>query len=409
MSRIEELVERTNPEGVEYRALGEVCCKGDNIKWSQAAGRFHYIDLASVDLLTHAIGETQLIDASNAPSRAQQLVKKDDVLFATTRPTQMRVCRIDEKYDGQICSTGFCVLRPNQEIVSAGWLVHMLGTAEFQKYLEDNQTRGNYPAISNKKLLKYRIPIPPLEVQEEIVQVLDSFAELEVALEAELEAELTARRLQYAHYRDQLLDFREREDVSWLTLGEVAAFTYGVTAKAKEKGDVRFVRITDISESGRLNLGDGKYLDLRECDENYFLGEGDLLVARTGATYGKTLWMEQDFPAVYASFLIKIDLDNGRLLNRFYWHFAKSTQYWTQANLLVGGGAQPQFNTKALKRIRIPLPPLAEQQRIVSILDRFDALTTSLTDGLPAEIETRRQQYAYWRDRLLDFPAKPAD
>ena len=118
--------------------------------------------------------------------------------------------------------------------------------------------------------------------------------------------------------------------------------------------------------------------------------------------------MERDFPAVYASFLIKIDLDNRQLLNRFYWYFAKSTQYWTQANLLVGGGAQPQFNTNALKKISIPLPPLAEQQRIVAILDRFDALTTSLTEGLPAEIEARRAQYAHYRDRLLAFPERPA-
>ena len=130
-------------------------------------------------------------------------------------------------------------------------------------------------------------------------------------------------------------------------------------------------------------------------------------MARTGATFGKTLLFNEDYPAAYASFLIKISL-NDKVNPRYYWHFSKSSKYWEQANRLVGGGAQPQFNTKAISQIKIMLPPLEEQNRIVAILDRFDTLTNDLTQGLPAEIEKRRQQYEFYRDKLLTFKRKEA-
>ena len=101
-------------EDVQWMKLGEVCAKTDNIKWKTTTGTYQYIDLSSVDIQTHNILSTTPIDKSSAPSRAQQIVRENDVIFATTRPTQMRVCIVPSKYDGEICSTGFCVLKPNQ-------------------------------------------------------------------------------------------------------------------------------------------------------------------------------------------------------------------------------------------------------------------------------------------------------
>ena len=153
MSRIDELIERLCPDGVKYKALSEVCEKATNINWLEVTtSQFSYIDLSSVGLRTHKIAHTEVIDANNAPSRARQIVHTGDVIFATTRPTQMRVCRIGEEFNGQICSTGYCVLRPR--VIDGGFLLHSLGTTKFRDYLEANQTRGNYPAISDKLLLK---------------------------------------------------------------------------------------------------------------------------------------------------------------------------------------------------------------------------------------------------------------
>jgi type I restriction enzyme S subunit len=186
-------------------------------------------------------------------------------------------------------------------------------------------------------------------------------------------------------------------------LGEVADFRYGFTDKAQDKGNVRFIRITDIGDDGCLLPNNAKYLNISKENEGYVLHQGDVLVARTGATYGKTLIIRDKDPAVYASFLIKIELDNSKILNKFYWHFAQSQLYWIQANALVSKAGQPQFNANALTRVVVPIPPLAEQARIVAILDRFDTLTSDISEGLPAEIEARRKQYEYYRDKLLTF------
>jgi type I restriction enzyme S subunit len=134
-------------------------------------------------------------------------------------------------------------------------------------------------------------------------------------------------------------------------------------------------------------------------------------MARTGATYGKTMIFEDDYPAIYAGFLIKLSLNKTIINPKFYWHFAQSAYFWNQANKLVSGGGQPQFNANVLKDVMMPIPypsnpekSLAEQARIVAILDKFDALTNSITEGLPREIELRQKQYAYYRDLLFNFP-----
>ena len=104
--------------------------------------------------------------------------------------------------------------------------------------------------------------------------------------------------------------------------------------------------------------------------------------------------------------MLKICLDSSIINSRYYWHFAQSQLYWEQANKLVGGGAQPQFNAGAVSQILCPLPPLKEQARIVSILDKFEALTTSLSDGIPAEQAAQQKRYEYYRDLLLTFDRK---
>ena len=171
-------------------------------------------------------------------------------------------------------------------------------------------------------------------------------------------------------------------------------------------GDVRFIRITDIGENGCLRNDELKYVRLTSESKKYLLHTGDLVMARTGATYGKTLYITDDLPAVYASFLIKIIPNNQWLLNRFYWHFSKSSYYWEQVNRLVTTGGQPQFNSNSLKRVCIMLPSIEKQKQIVEILDHFDSLCNDLTAGLPAEIEARKKQYEYYRERLLNFPEK---
>ncbi|ECI7994805.1 restriction endonuclease subunit S [Salmonella enterica subsp. enterica] len=274
-------------------------------------------------------------------------------------------------------------------------------------------TFDGIPALNAGSLKKLLIPIPcpnnpekSLAIQSEIVRILDKFT----ALTAELTAELTARKKQYNYYRDQLLSFDEGE-VEWKTLGAIGKFTYGYAAKAQISGDARFVRITDINTNGKLSPFEPMFVDISAENEKYTLKKNDLLMARTGATFGKTMIFEEDYPAIYAGFLIKLSLDRDIIDPKYYWHFAQSDYFWEQANKLVSGGGQPQFNANALKQIKVPIPypneagkSLSEQARIVSVLDKFDILASSITEGLPREIELRQKQYEYYRDLLFSFP-----
>ena len=191
-------------------ALGDVCQSTNTIRWKTASGDFHYIDLTSVDRATNEISPALIINAENAPSRAQQIIKTDDVLFATTRPTLQRYCIIPSEYNGQICSTGFCVLRPDNQNILPKFLFYTITTNKFNLYVEKNQEGTSYPSISDSKVKKYPIHLPPLEEQARIVAILDRFDALCNDLSSGLPAEIEARRKQYEYYRDRLLAFREK-------------------------------------------------------------------------------------------------------------------------------------------------------------------------------------------------------
>jgi len=156
-----------------------------------------------------------------------------------------------------------------------------------------------------------------------------------------------------------------------VVLGSICKPEYGFTASAADNGDARFIRITDIGPDGRLRKEDPKYISLTRESEQYMLKKGDLLVARTGATFGKTMLFDEDYPAVFASYLIRLRFPQNRLLPEFYWSFAQSEKYWVQARTLVTGGGQPQFNGNALTQLQIPLPPLEVQNEIVAEIEGY--------------------------------------
>ena len=204
MSRVDELIRELCPDGVARKRLSSLTTKPEKINWDIRAGRkTKYIDLSSVDRKIGQISNLELIDRETAPSRAQQLVKAKDILFGTTRPLLKRVAYVPDALDGQVCSTGFCVLRVKEEKIRSRFLYHLIRSSEFFAHIETFQSGTSYPSISDSKVKDFEAPVPPLEVQDEIVRILDSFTQLE----AELEAELEARRKQYEYYRDSLLSF----------------------------------------------------------------------------------------------------------------------------------------------------------------------------------------------------------
>jgi type I restriction enzyme S subunit len=155
------------------------------------------------------ITETIEINAENAPSRAQKIIEKNDVIFATTRPTLRRFALIGDDYAGQIASTGYCVLRSDSSQVLPKWIYYNISTLTFNDYVEKNQEGSAYPSITDTKVKAFKIPVPPLAEQERIVSILDKFDALTNDISVGLPAELKARRSQYEYYRGKLLTFNE--------------------------------------------------------------------------------------------------------------------------------------------------------------------------------------------------------
>ena len=197
----------TFSDDVEWKALGDVVLPTKNIKWKETNLSYQYIDLSSVDRGNNNIGETLEITSKNAPSRAQKIVKQDDIIFATTRPTQMRVAIIPKNFDEQIASTGYCILRANQKEILPKWIYYNLSLDRFKFYLEENQSGVAYPAISDGIVKEFQIPIPSLKEQKRIIEILDNFEIFNHSITEGLPFEIALRQKQYEYYREQLLDF----------------------------------------------------------------------------------------------------------------------------------------------------------------------------------------------------------
>lgn len=394
MSSMDFLEKLLDGVAVEWRELGEVTLTTSNIRWRDTERAYRYIDLTSVNIETKAIVETTEIQASNAPSRAQKLVEKDDLIFATTRPTQQRYCLIGEEYSGEVASTGYCVLRANQKMVLPKWILHWISSRDFKTYVEENQSGSAYPAISDAKVKDFKIPIPcpdtpqkSLGIQAEIVCILDAFT----SLTAELTAELTARKKQYNHYRNQLLSFENRE-VEWKTLGSVVSMRAGQHTSASKISDSASDAFMYPCFGGNGVRG---YVKEKSHDGDY------LLIGRQGALCGNVQRMKGKFYATEHAVVVTV----GPNVN-IDWAFHMLTLM--NLNQYASQSAQPGLAVGKLEGLKIPVPALTEQIRLASILDKFYVLTHSLTEGLPREIELRQKQYAYYRDLLLSFP-KPEE
>jgi type I restriction enzyme M protein len=231
------------------------------------------------------------------------------------------------------------------------------------KHIEEHTPHTTVKHISAKQILDIQVPLPPLSVQQKILNELKEY-----------ESIINGARQVLRNYKPSI---EVKESWPLTDLDKIASFQYGFTAVAKDSGDTRFIRITDISDKGKLKQNDLKYVDLSDDNKAYLLQSGDILMARTGATFGKTLMYEGDVNSIFASYLIRISLDQKIMLPYFYWAYSQGQDYWEQAKSLVGGTGQPQFNANALRKVQIPLPSLEEQLSIINKLQTEQALVDS--------------------------------
>jgi len=292
--------------------------------------------------------------------------------------------------------------------VLPGWLLHWIGSAQFKAYVEEHQSGAAYPAISDGKVKAFNIPIPcpddpakSLAIQGEIVRILDIFNELTTELTAELTAELAARKKQYNHYRAQLLTFEDGE-VEWKALGEIATLRRGRVMSKEYLRDNAGEYPVYSSQTARGGMI-GK-IRTYDFDGEYVSWTTD------GANAGTVFHRFGRFSITNVCGVI-VSNETAPLNLKFLFHWLSIAA----KGHVTSGMGNPKLMSHQVAKIPVPIPcpddperSLAEQARIVSILDTFDTLTTSLSAGLPREIALRLQQYEYYRDLLLSFP-KPEE
>ena len=276
---------------------------------------------------------------------------------------------------------------PDETQVKNRFVYHFLKMN--QKYLMDFQHGAGIPALKSDKLTKLLIPVPPIKIQDKIVQILDKFTNYVT----ELTSELTSRKKQYSFYRDKLLLFEDDVyQVEWKTLGEVAEnldnMRKPVAKGGRSLGIYPYYGASGIVDYVDSFIFDGDYLLISEDGANLVVRKTPIAFSISGKT-----WVNNH------AHVLKFDnIINQKFVN-YYLNYLDLSPYIT-------GAAQPKLNQQNLNNIKIPYPSLETQSRIVQVLDNFDMVCNDLNIGLPKEIELRQKQYEYFREKLLTFVAE---
>ncbi|UOR94111.1 restriction endonuclease subunit S [Helicobacter pylori] len=301
------------------------------------------------------------------------------------------------------------------------------------EWCKKNTNVSGFASVDMTAFKKYKFPIPPLEIQQEIVKILDAFTELNT----ELNTELKARKKQYQYYQNMLLDFKDihqnhkdakmsaktypkrlksllqtlaPKGVEFRKLGDIGEYIRGVTYKKNQEINnlecgIKVLRANNITLSNHLNFEDIKVINKNvKIRKEQYLKKNDILIcAGSGSSehIGKVAFINTDFDYVFGGFMGVIRI--REVNSRFVYHIFTSNIFKQYLEKSLNTTTINNLNANILQNFLIPIPPLEIQQEIVKILDQFLALTTDLLAGIPAEIKARKKQYEYYREKLLSF------
>jgi len=384
MSKLDELIAELCPDGVEYKNLKEIC------------GTITTGKLNANAMVEN--GKYAFFTCDATPFRTDSYAFDTEAILVSGNGSQVGHINY---YKGKFNAYQRTYVLSDFNYADVKYLLHYL-KGYLRDYIMVHSKKGSVPYITLPMLQNFKIPIPPLPVQQEIVRILDNFTELI----AELTAELTARRKQYEYYRDLLLAMDGKTDVKWMTIGEIASYRRG--SFPQPYGDSRwygginampFVQVADVAESGmRLNETTKQQISELAMPKSIFVPKGTVIVSLQGSIGRVAITQYDSYVdrtlAIFEQY--KIDIDKRYFAYQIERKFSMEKE-------LARGSTIKTITKEEFTKFKIPVPPIEEQERIVAILDRFDALCNDLTSGLPAEIEARQKQYEYYRDKLLSF------
>lgn len=409
MSKLQELIDKLCPNGVEYKPLGEVCeiKTGKGITKNDATGGGNY----------------PIISGGQTPMGYYHEYNRGPKTVTISRVGAYAgfVSFIEEPF--YLNDKCFSIIPINdfQTLINSRFLFHHLKNKE--ETIKNLQSEGGVPTINTKKVGSIMIPVPPIEVQEEIVRILDSFSDYA----AELQAELQARKQQYEYYRNLLLTFNpsaygcgtddEQKDgvttwmghnykIEWKKLGEIGTFIRGNGLQKKDftESGVGCIHYGQIyTHYGTFATKTKSFVSESFAQKLRKAKTGDIVIATTSENVedvGKAVaWLGNEDIAISGDAYIYTHEQNPKFIAYLF----QTERFLAFKKMNVSGTKVTRISGDSLAKYPIPIPPLELQEKIVAILDRFETLVNDLTNGLPAEIAAVKDQYEYYRNKLLIF------
>ncbi|MFR9546399.1 MAG: restriction endonuclease subunit S [Rikenellaceae bacterium] len=422
MSYLDSLLENVD---VEWKSLGEIATlvRGNGLPKSdfteQGVGCIHYGQIYTYYGTSAQFTKSYV---SEETAKGLKQVNPNDIIITNTSENVEDVCKaVVWEGDGNIVTGGHATIIKGLPVPR--FFVYYTQTKRFFDMKKKLATGIKVIDVSANNLAKIKVPIPcpgnpekSLAIQKEIVRILDTFEKLT----AELTAELTARKKQYEYYRNQLLGFKELSDLAG---GGNSLIVNGLSSIPS---GIYLLPLSEIAQYAKDKI------EAAEVDEDNYVGVDNLLQNKQGKTastyvpangrltkyeeknilignirpYLKKIWYSDNLGGTNGDVLV-IQVTSDLVLPKYLYTVLCGDKFFDYNMQHAKGAKMPRGSKDAIMRYQIPIPSIKEQQRIVTILDKFDTLTTSISEGLPKEIELRKKQFEYYRDMLLSFP-KPA-
>lgn len=421
MNRIEKLLQKFCPDGVEFKALGEVTIKN----------AFKQIGASELEALNLKFGNIKLLPSSqnydwwsDEKTCGKYICNGEVMTLGRARNPNLKY------YNGKFVSSNNIIIQAKQDILLGKFLYYLIAEKATMFYVDTS----TYPKFDNKIFDNYKIPIPPLEIQKEIVLILDAFTELQ------------ARQKQYEHYRERLLSFDELERrarlCASLRASEVSAAIQNENIDCHEKSSdfsrndeptplvkmMKFGEFCEVKSGGTPSKTSKEYwngeinwvksevcqnclvyenqvkekitdLGLKKSSAT-LLRKNSVLIAMVGATIGKVGFLTFE-SATNQNIASLYPLETNQVNSKFVYY--QSLNLYPKFKEL---NKYEMANLTFIRNLQIPIPPLKVQNEVVEILDKFDALVNDISQGLPAEMALRKKQYEHYREKLLSFKEK---
>ena len=394
MSKLDELIRGLCPDGVEYKILGEIAVdiyRGAGITRDQVTAEGTPCVRYGEIYTTYGVWFDKCVSHTDESKLlSKKYFEHGDILFAITGESVDDIAKCCAYIGHEKCLAGgdIVVLKHNQ---NPKYLSYALATTDARQQKSKGKVKSKVVHSSVPAIREIKVPIPPIEIQREIVRILDDYTENIVELQNQLTAEITARQKQYEFYRDKLLTFDVLRggtiDFRWRMLCEIADISTGNS------------NTNEAVEDGKYPFFVRSQEPLRKNDFEY--DEAAIITAGDGVGVGKVYHYIEGKYALHQR-AYRIHINTPEVVPKYYFHYMKA-KFLPYIQKTMFQGSVASIRRPMLNAFPVPVPPLDVQNRIVNVLDNFEKICSDLNIGLPAEIEARQKQYEYYRDKLLSF------